>query len=116
MTNLFNKEEFILYCIVMSLFCVPLFFAMLISINNKNRQEMFGEDPKDQVGCLQMIFVTLARIVLTIFPWVVAGIFINEWSEWIKNPTDNPIFIAYTVALVFIAAVASKLGSTFKRD
>jgi hypothetical protein len=73
--------ELKLYLIVMSIFCTPLFFWMVVTRNNQYRQRVFGEDPRDQVGCQQMIVVSLVRILLAGAPPLIAGLFIAMWAE-----------------------------------
>lgn len=102
--------ELKLYIIVMSILCTPLFFWAVVSINNQNRQKMFGEDPRDQVGCGQMIAVTLLRGLLAGAPPLIAGLFIAAWAE---NPSGNIIFCLFTVYVVLLAAGASKAWDKF---
>ena len=102
--------ELKLYLIVMSIFCTPLFFWMVVTRNNEYRQRVLGEDPRDQVGCLRMIVVTLVRIVLAGAPPLIAGLFIAMWAE---DPSGNIVFCLFSLYVVLLAAGGSKALSKF---
>lgn len=110
-----DPQELKIYLIVMGIICTPIFFYSVITRNNEYRQRVLGEDPAEQIGCARMLFVTLARIFLKAFPWLVAIVFFNLWVEWFKNPTSsNPLFIVYTIIIICVAAGLSKIADVLK--